>query len=223
METFSKTAPETFVHIVGKNMLQNELLLRFLKKNTQSTGKCSQNLKAAAKVNNHKLGVSQFLIFDCSGVDMENLWPEINSWKQSISNHCFFTLCNVDPKQKIEETAVDEGIQGIFYKHDPPSVIPKGIYAILNGDLWYSRKVLGRSLMGKKSLKKIKKEDLSVEQLSAREREILALIASGCSNKDISDKLRISANTVRTHTYNIYKKLNVNNRLQATLWAVQYL
>ena len=51
--------------------------------------------------------------------------------------------------------------------------------------------------------------------LSEREREILALLASGMSNKQIAARLTISANTVKFHLRTIYSKLGVRNRVQA--------
>jgi DNA-binding NarL/FixJ family response regulator len=51
--------------------------------------------------------------------------------------------------------------------------------------------------------------------LSAREREILALLASGMSNKQIANHLTISSNTVKFHLRTIYSKLGVHNRVQA--------
>jgi DNA-binding NarL/FixJ family response regulator len=51
--------------------------------------------------------------------------------------------------------------------------------------------------------------------LSAREREILALLASGMSNKQIAGHLTISSNTVKFHLRTIYSKLGVRNRVQA--------
>ena len=60
-------------------------------------------------------------------------------------------------------------------------------------------------------------------KLTQRETEILTLVASGYTNKAISDDFRISPHTVKTHIRNIYKKINVNNRFQAVLWAVTYL
>jgi len=216
------TKPKAFIHIVGKNMLQNELLLDFLKKETGCSGTCASNLISTKTFNNLPSPQSQVFLMDCKEVDVEQLWNDINNWRASNENKCFFALCNVDPLHKIEEAAAQEGIQGIFYKHDSPNIIPKGICAMLKGDLWYSRKVLNRFLMNKKSSNKMK-EQPALTKLSEREKEILTLIASGYTSKEIAAKLSISTHTIKTHSYNIYKKLNVNNRLQATLWAAKHL
>ena len=222
MNHISNTTPEAFVHIVGNNMLQNELLLSFLKKKTGYKGACAQSLKSFIPLDHQRKARSQFLLVDCYDNDMKNLWPSITSCKRLSSNHCYFALCNVEPEMEIEEIAVYLGIQGIFYKNDPPHIIPKGICAILDGDFWYPRKVLSKFLLGKNSSKTMNNDSVA-SQLSARERAILTLIASGYSSKTIASKLRISGHTVKTHTYNIYRKLGVSNRLQATLWAAKYL
>ena len=54
-----------------------------------------------------------------------------------------------------------------------------------------------------------------IEPLSEREIEVLQLIAEGLSNQEISSRLYLSLNTIKTHTRNIYGKLGVNNRTQA--------
>lgn len=58
-----------------------------------------------------------------------------------------------------------------------------------------------------------------VEQLTARELEVLQLIAIGDSNQVIADKLVITVRTVKKHTSNIYAKLNVSSRTQAVAYA----
>ena len=55
-----------------------------------------------------------------------------------------------------------------------------------------------------------------VEKLTATERQVLKLLGRGMKNKEISEFLNISLNTVAYHTKNIYQKLGVNNRTQAT-------
>ena len=58
-----------------------------------------------------------------------------------------------------------------------------------------------------------------VEPLSERELEVLRWVAAGLSNREIADKLVISARTVKKHAQNIYGKLGVNNRTQAAARA----
>ena len=222
MENISSTRADAFVHIVGSNKLQNELLLSFLKEKTGCEGACVQNLKATVSLNEHVSPRIQFLLVDCHDNDIESLWSSITSLKMLNLNDCYFALCNVEPDMKIEETAVSLGIKGIFYKKDPLHSIPKGISEMLDGNLWYSRKVLSRFLMKKNISEPMKKESVETN-LSEREKEVLGLIASGYSNHMVAEKLCISEHTVKTHTYNIYKKIGVSNRLQATLWAAKYL
>jgi DNA-binding NarL/FixJ family response regulator len=51
--------------------------------------------------------------------------------------------------------------------------------------------------------------------LTARENEILDLLSQGFRNKEIAERLFVSVNTIRTHIYNIYEKLHVQNRVEA--------
>ena len=64
---------------------------------------------------------------------------------------------------------------------------------------------------------------LSESNLTPREVEILDVLASGAKNEEIANRLFISPHTVKTHLYNIYKKIHVGDRLQAVLWAAKHL
>lgn len=46
---------------------------------------------------------------------------------------------------------------------------------------------------------------------------------TGASNVEIADSLFVSEHTVKSHLYNVFKKLNVKNRIQAVSWAKEYL
>ena len=58
--------------------------------------------------------------------------------------------------------------------------------------------------------------------LTDREREVLALVASSCTNQRIAESLQISLNTVERHIANVYRKLGVRGRVEATHHAVRY-
>jgi LuxR family maltose regulon positive regulatory protein len=58
-----------------------------------------------------------------------------------------------------------------------------------------------------------------IEPLSDREMEVLRLVAKGLTNKEVSNKLYLSVHTVKTHTRNIYSKLDVHNRAEAAAKA----
>jgi DNA-binding CsgD family transcriptional regulator len=59
--------------------------------------------------------------------------------------------------------------------------------------------------------------------LTERETEVIALLSIGASNEEIAEKLCVSPFTIKTHLYNIFKKVGVPNRFQAALWAAKNL
>jgi len=58
--------------------------------------------------------------------------------------------------------------------------------------------------------------------LSDREQEILQLVATGLTNREIAQKLTISPNTVKVHLSNIFEKINVSSRTEATLYGIEH-
>ncbi|MEH1939195.1 MAG: response regulator transcription factor [Nostoc sp.] len=63
----------------------------------------------------------------------------------------------------------------------------------------------------------------SLGELTPREKEVLRLIATGASNREIAQKLYISEGTVKNHVTNILNRLNLRDRTQAAIWANTYL
>lgn len=81
-----------------------------------------------------------------------------------------------------------------------------------------SEKVVEGYLEGKKSVR----SKTSWETLTAREREILKLIAEGCKNKEIAEDLCISVKTVEKHRANLMEKLNLHNAQALTAFAIDH-
>ncbi|MBQ7287113.1 MAG: response regulator transcription factor [Candidatus Gastranaerophilales bacterium] len=84
--------------------------------------------------------------------------------------------------------------------------------------------VLRRSKWQAESQNKSQKtlnKDVNIDLLTPKEKEVLALVAKGASNQEIADKLFVRDVTVKTHLNSIFKKLNVTNRTQAVLLAME--
>ncbi|NOY08509.1 MAG: response regulator transcription factor [Spirochaetes bacterium] len=134
---------------------------------------------------------------------------------------CIIALFNLREKAGVEKKALSRQIRGFFYKNDHFEVFLKGIRLILNGEVWISRELLLQYVLDSFEDKKATIQEKTT--LTQREMEILALVSIGSTNDEIAEKMFISSNTVKTHLYNIFKKINVPNRLQAALWAVKNL
>ncbi|MCW2757804.1 MAG: regulatory protein LuxR [Nocardioidaceae bacterium] len=63
---------------------------------------------------------------------------------------------------------------------------------------------------------------VELDQLSERERDILALIATGFANAEIATEMYISINTIKSYIRSAYRKMNVTSRSQAVIWAIDH-
>ena len=211
---------EKVVRIFGPNKLQNELLALFLE--TEAELKCTCGpMPELTYIGDKEAAQACLVMLDYMGIDRVKLWTNLAMKSDSTTSQCPIVLFNVEPDDEIEKEAVDRRVRGIFYDSEPPYRFPKGILAVLNGKLWYSREALSKCVLEARSHVKLPSGPAAT--LTSREKEILTKIASGAGNKEIADNLCISTYTVKTHIYNIYKKINVPNRLQATLWMAEYL
>jgi len=209
---------KTRIHISGSLTLQNELFSHALANSTgyNCTYTSRNNLPNLLK---ESRGTSSIVLWDCVDTELEDIWDIIN--QEFTHGYSQFALFNLGPAQIIETQAVRKGIRGIFYREDPLSTYIKGIQAILHGQLWVSREILEKCLV--ESDPPAESFDEKQISLTFREQEILSMIAAGLSKDDIAGDLCISPHTVKTHTHNIYQKINVTNRIKAALWATQNL
>lgn len=208
------------VHIIGPQRLQNKLFADYIAQHTDFACFETETFTEALK-SDVSGGHTSLFLRDCHDIKIDELFLELQQQKDVLFDQHYLALFNVDPSFGSEDKAVDLGIRGFFYAQDAPEHILKGIKAIIGHELWVSRDILTKCVQDNRA----KSNPLKIEKnlLTTREIEILTLIVPGATNEEISEILHISPHTVRTHIYNIFKKINVPNRLQATLWAIQYL
>jgi DNA-binding NarL/FixJ family response regulator len=201
------------VYIVGPQRMQNELLAAFLTERTGATCFIEKSLDKPLSDGGHGVVV----LWDCQSRTSKSVLGDIEDHAPRAH---LMLLFNVNPGINIEKEAVELGIRGLVYEHDSFDQLPKAVAAVSDGELWLSRRFMSKWIL---STKRNRQQSKTGNGLSPREIEILTLLAGGASNKEMADRLYISTNTAKTHVYNIFKKINVTNRLQAAIWAGQNL
>lgn len=116
--------------------------------------------------------------------------------------------------------AIRAGARGYVYKDVDPQALATAVRAVHAGHVLLEPEVAAALLDGGAASGPGRAED--AVPLTAREREVLALIAQGRANREIARSLVLAEKTVKTHVSNILMKLGVADRTQAALWAVRH-
>jgi NarL family two-component system response regulator LiaR len=114
--------------------------------------------------------------------------------------------------------AIKAGALGYLLKDSEPADLIRSIYRVHRGEPSL-HPIIARKMM--KEILEKPSEKPTPEPLTAREVEVLQLLAKGMMNEEIAEKLMISDVTVRTHVSHLLAKLHLANRVQATLYALR--
>ena len=114
--------------------------------------------------------------------------------------------------------AVDIGVDGYILKDSESAELKKAINYIYNGENYIQPSLIPvlNSRLVNRNLDKEK-----IDSLTKRELEVLIQVAYGMFNKEIANILDISERTVKNHISNIFKKIDVNDRTQAAIFAIK--
>ena len=116
--------------------------------------------------------------------------------------------------------AVRAGAAGVLYKDVDPDALVRAIRSVHDGHLLLAPEAAG-SLM-QSAGRAAGRAAGGVDALTRREREVLAELAKGRSNREIARALRVSERTVKAHVSSVLAKLGVQDRTQAALLAVRH-
>ncbi|WP_041719053.1 response regulator [Alkaliphilus oremlandii] len=117
---------------------------------------------------------------------------------------------------------INLGANGYVLKDAESESLIKAIRDVYQG-LNYIYPTLATELVKEFNRREVKSQKRNNEdELTRREYEVLTLLAEGINNKEIGDCLFISEKTVKNHVSNIFKKINVNDRTQAAIYAYKH-
>ena len=117
--------------------------------------------------------------------------------------------------------AVRLGARGVVLKNESASTLFKAIRKVNLGEAWVNRSMLASVIsdLHKNGIEKPNPEKVKIARLTARERDVVALVGEGRKNRAMGEQLFISEATVRHHLTSIFEKLEVSDRLELMIYA----
>ena len=118
--------------------------------------------------------------------------------------------------------ALRSGASGFLIKEAEPDELLRGVRTIAAGDSLLSPSVTGRLIAEVAALPRSGRSSATgLEELTNREREVMALVAGGLTNGEIAERLVVSPATAKTHVSRAMRKLHAHDRAQLVVLAYQ--
>lgn len=138
----------------------------------------------------------------------------------SVPMHIILLTVAIEKREIVE--ALQLGARGVLLKEAAAQLVIKSIRAVMAGQYWVGREVFPDLVQYLRQMtpRGSPEEPGKAFGLTPRELEIIAAIASGCTNKDIVQRLSISEDTVKHHLTRIFDKTGASNRLELALFAI---
>ena len=112
------------------------------------------------------------------------------------------------------------GAQGVFCRTEPFALLGKCIQCVHQGQIWASSSELQHVLdaFARPTFAKVQAKGGSL--LSARETDVVRCVAEGLTNREISQRLKLTEHTVKNYMFRIFEKLGVSSRVEVVLFAL---
>jgi DNA-binding NarL/FixJ family response regulator len=149
---------------------------------------------------------------------------EATRWIKERDSSIKIILLSMEVRKEFVSNGIKCGIDGYLPKDVEKNMLLDAIRTVHKGEKFFNEAIT--SLVFEDFYKKEKtdqksQQHLRLTDLTRREQEVLALIASGKSNKDVADELFISVKTVDTHKTHILDKLGLQNTAQLVKYAIK--
>jgi len=161
----------------------------------------------------------KLLLVDCHRVNKDNTHHLLHHLHHQAAESRI-ALLNVQHKPPYESLVEWPQVKGIFYDNCVHGQLLKGLKELLDGGHWFPRRLTQQLL---ETHRRPPAFGDAVKHFTPRESQIIGLLAQGTSNAEIASQLDLSEHTVKSHLYNLFKKIGVKNRLKAYHWAQQNL
>lgn len=203
--------------VADDHNIVRESLIAFLKqrKNFQIIGEASNGIEAVKKTKELNPDI---VLMDIGMPGMDGL----EATKLIVKNNPAIKIIalTVHDEEGYVLEVIHSGAKGYLLKNTTSDELINAVEMVFNGELYYSREV--SQVVVQQYYKTLEKhEELNSLNLTAREKEVLKLIANGLQNKEIAEKLFLSIRTVEAHRDSIKKKLKINSTAGLIKYAIK--
>lgn len=125
----------------------------------------------------------------------------------------------------VHDNYIDQALEvrasGYLTKSEPPARVLEAIRAVAGGRTFFSQEVLSRVVVDADGARLPSRPRARLSDLTPRELDILRYIAQGHSQKETAELLHLSVSTVRTHSINLMRKLDIHDRVELARFAIR--
>lgn len=215
------TAYKIKVLLVDDHSLMREGVRAMLKQvdDMQVVGSLSSGEDA---VNSFRALLPDVIIMDIIMKGMTGI--EATRWIKERDSKVKVILLSMEVNKEFLTAGIQSGIDGYLPKDVEQEILVKAIREVHNGGKFFNDAITALifdDFYQRKKTNGHAEKQLKIDDLSKREQEVLTLIASGKSNKEVADELFISVKTVETHKAHVLDKLGLKNTTELVKYAIK--
>lgn len=185
---------------------------------------CDESFRVIAEANNGQEALELIKTLQPDVVIADYSMPKMDGLAllreiRAMSSKIRVILLTVENQRETLEKCIEAGADGYILKESAGQEIHRAIHCAMSGDN-YIDPTLVSMLFGR--IKERKQFENPFNELSHRELEILSFMVKGLSNREISQAMYLAEKTIKNHTTSIFKKLQVKDRVNAVLFAVEH-
>jgi len=218
-EAVGATSPNVRIVIIDESELFRAGLNLLLGKQDgfEVVGMAGNQSDAISLIKKEQPDVALISIGQNDGINLE-LLPDMLAAAESMR----VLVITGSADNDLHRRAIHLGAVGLLSKDIPPDILIRAVEKVHAGEAWLDRAMTAsilRDLSPRHRTQKRSPDEIKIERLTNREREIIKLVGEGLKNKQIAERLFISEVTVHHHITSIYSKLEVADRLELVIFA----
>jgi two-component system response regulator NreC len=185
-------------------------------------GEASLDIVGEARDGRQAVGLVKQLKPDVILMDVS--MPDMNGFDatrrvRDIDPEVKVLMLTMHDEEELVARCLEAGAAGYIMKDAPASQLLYAIETVRKGERYLSPNVLKKVVDG--YVRNTNRPQTSYDRLTAREREILKLLAEGLTVKEIAIRLNLSVKTVEVHKHNLMKKIDVHDKAELIKYAIQ--